>query len=58
VIHLDWDNPIHWNGGRRQPCIHCERPAFLLDAAGRPAHKLCAETALAQLLQTNQGAAV
>jgi hypothetical protein len=50
VIHLDWDAPIHWNRGRRAPCTHCERPAFLLDAAGRAAHKICAEVALAALL--------
>jgi len=51
VIHLDWDDPIHWNGGRRQPCIHCGRLALLLDAARRPAHKVCAQAALAALIK-------
>jgi hypothetical protein len=56
VIHLDWDSPIHWNGGRRQPCVHCGKPTFLLDAARRPAHKICAEGALVALLaQKSEG---
>jgi hypothetical protein len=46
---INW-GPLNWN--RRQvPCIHCNRPGLLLDDAGRPAHKICAETALAKLLR-------
>ena len=56
MIHLDWDEPIHWNGGRRNPCTHCGRPTFLLDAARRPAHKACAQAALAALLAQNHKA--
>jgi hypothetical protein len=44
---IDWRDPVHWNRGRQAPCVHCGKPALLLDAAGRPAHKVCAEAALA-----------
>jgi hypothetical protein len=54
---INWNNSAHWNRGRQQPCIHCRKPARLLDDIGRPAHKVCAETALGQLLQTDQGSA-
>jgi hypothetical protein len=46
---LDWRNN-HWSG-QGHNCIHCRRPTLLHDDAGRPAHKACAETALAQLLR-------
>ena len=49
MIALDWLDATHWNGGRRAACIHCHRPALLLDDAGRPAHKVCVEAAVAQL---------
>jgi hypothetical protein len=52
---IDWST--HRTSGQPAPCIHCTRPALLLDDAGRPAHKVCAEAALAQLLQTDQGSA-
>jgi hypothetical protein len=47
-MRLDWKHD-HWSS-RRTPCIRCNRPALLLDDAGRPAHKTCAEMALAALL--------
>lgn len=46
---LDWSHRDHWNGGKRAPCRLCKRPTFLLDDAGRPAHKTCVEAALAAL---------
>jgi hypothetical protein len=50
VIVLDWNDSTHWNGGKQAPCIHCKRPALLRDDAGRPAHKACAQTVLAALI--------
>ena len=50
MIVADWSNGSHWNRGRQAACIHCERLTMLLDDAGRPAHKVCAEAALAALL--------
>jgi hypothetical protein len=49
---VDWNT--HWNNRRQAPCTHCRKPALLLDDAGRPAHKICAETALAQLLENKE----
>jgi hypothetical protein len=46
---LDWRNN-HQNNQPRN-CIHCHRPTPLHDDASRPAHKICTETALTQLLQ-------
>lgn len=51
MILLDWTDPSHWNGGRREPCRLCGHPAFLLDDAGDPAHKLCVEAALDALTE-------
>jgi hypothetical protein len=48
-IVLGWYS-VHWNGGRSATCIHCGEPALLLDDAGRPAHKVCTEAALARLV--------
>jgi hypothetical protein len=50
VIVADWGDAAHWNRGRQTACIHCERLTMLLDDAGRPAHKVCGEAALAALL--------
>jgi hypothetical protein len=46
AVHLDWDHPDRWNRGRHEPCHLCGRPAFLLDDAGRAAHKRCVEGAV------------
>jgi hypothetical protein len=48
---IDWSDSYHYGHGKQLPCIHCKRPSYLLDDAGRPAHKICAETALAKLLK-------
>jgi hypothetical protein len=57
---IDWSDRIHWNGGQQAPCVHCSKPALLLDDTGRPAHKVCAEaaaTALSALLAQRKAAA-
>lgn len=54
--HLDWSDAAHWNGGRRDPCHLCGMPAFLLDDAGRPAHKTCVEGELAYILDQDVAA--
>lgn len=48
-IVLDWNDGRHWNS-KRTACIYCGRLSFLVDDAGRPAHKTCAQSALAALI--------
>jgi hypothetical protein len=43
---LDWsgrDGVNHYGGGQLRPCRSCGQPALLIDAAGQPQHKACAE---------------
>ncbi len=47
---VDWSNDSHWNRRGARPCVHCTTNTQLLDDRGRPAHKVCAERALARLL--------
>jgi hypothetical protein len=49
VSVLDWRDSTHWNGRRRVPCVHCGKPALLVDDKMRPSHKKCVEAALAAL---------
>ena len=42
-VVLDWHDPAHWNGGRRERCRVCGQQTFLLDEDGQPCHKHCAE---------------
>lgn len=44
---LDWRSSRHWNYDGPAPCRYCGADAFLLDSKGHPAHKVCAEQALA-----------
>lgn len=44
---LDWTNPTHWSWTEK-PCRYCGQPTNLRDSKGSPAHKTCAEEALAQ----------
>lgn len=44
---LDWRSWRHW-GGVDLPCRYCGGPTPLLDSKGHPAHKVCAEAALAK----------
>lgn len=43
---LDWRAAHHWMAQPR-PCRYCAAPTHLRDVDGRPAHKVCAETAAA-----------
>lgn len=45
---LDWSDSSHWNYDGPAACRYCGRPAFLLDSGRHPAHKTCAEAALAE----------
>lgn len=44
---LDWHSSEHWSQHLR-PCRYCGQPTNLRDSKRKPAHKTCAETALAQ----------
>jgi hypothetical protein len=46
TVCLDWsgrDGVRHYGDGRPRPCRSCGRWSLLLDDAGRPQHKVCAE---------------
>ncbi|MET9098328.1 hypothetical protein [Streptomyces antibioticus] len=44
---LDWrDASVHWSH-RERPCRYCGFPTHLRDSQRSPAHKVCAEDALA-----------
>lgn len=43
---LDWRHPRHWRAHAR-PCRYCGAPTRLRDSRSSPAHKTCAEEALA-----------
>ena len=42
---LDWREAHHWSPQLRA-CRHCGHPTHLRDDGARPAHKVCAATAL------------
>lgn len=44
---LNWGDPSHWSRTEK-PCRYCDRPTHLRDSKRSPAHKVCAEIALAQ----------
>lgn len=44
---LDWQDSSHWSRNAK-PCRYCTRPTHLRDSKRSPAHKTCAEQALAQ----------
>lgn len=44
---LDWTDHAHWSW-LEKPCRYCEQPTQLRDSKRRPAHKTCAERALAE----------
>lgn len=44
---LDWRSPHHWSWTLR-PCRYCGGETNLRDTKRKPAHKICAEQALAQ----------
>lgn len=43
---LDWRSSRHWAPDSR-PCRYCAKPTQLRDSRRSPAHKVCAERALA-----------
>lgn len=44
---LDWrDTSVHWSS-RQRPCRYCGFPTNLRDSKRSPAHKVCAEDAIA-----------
>ena len=45
---LDWSGPEHWSP-RRQPCYLCGGLTHLLNTAGKPAHRVCVERAIARI---------
>lgn len=44
---LDWRDASHWSYEAR-PCRYCGKPTNLRDSKRSPAHKTCAEAALAE----------
>ncbi|WP_381792848.1 hypothetical protein [Streptomyces niveus] len=47
---LNWSGSAHFSKTAR-PCWHCGAPTHLRDNNDRPADKVCAERALADVLQ-------
>ncbi|MHC5259873.1 hypothetical protein ACYSUO_18505 [Streptomyces sp. UC4497] len=45
---LDWSDSSHWDFEHARPCRYCAEPTHLRDSKHKPAHKTCAEQALAQ----------
>ncbi|MGX1513954.1 hypothetical protein [Streptomyces collinus] len=45
---LDWTDRSHWDYRGEKPCRYCGRPTQLRDSNRKPAHKTCAEAALAE----------
>ncbi|MFI0236367.1 hypothetical protein [Streptomyces sp. NPDC016845] len=43
---LDWRDAAHWSWNPK-PCRYCDKPTHLRDSRRSPAHKVCAEEALA-----------
>ncbi|WP_055585516.1 hypothetical protein [Peterkaempfera griseoplana] len=43
---LDWGDGRHWSS-TALPCRYCDTPTHLRDSKSKPAHKACAEQALA-----------
>ena len=44
---LDWRDSSHWSRTPK-PCRYCGKDAYTRDSKRSPAHKTCAEQALAQ----------
>lgn len=45
---LDWNDSSHWDYDGPLPCRYCGLPTQLRDSRRSPAHKVCAEDALAR----------
>lgn len=46
-VLLDWRDSSHWSRTPK-PCRYCGKDAYTRDSRRSPAHKTCAEQALAQ----------
>lgn len=44
---LDWSDRSHWSGAQK-PCRYCGGLTNLRDSKRKPAHKTCAEAAIAR----------
>lgn len=44
---LNWNDSKHWDYTGPKLCRYCETPTQMRDSHGSPAHKSCAEDALA-----------
>ncbi|MET8475393.1 hypothetical protein ABZY90_19745 [Streptomyces sp. NPDC006422] len=45
---LNWNSNSHWDFERELPCRYCGVDTQLRDSKRKPAHKICAEEALAR----------
>ncbi|MFJ2733712.1 hypothetical protein [Streptomyces sp. NPDC087317] len=45
---LDWTDSSHWDHTSARPCRYCGIPTHMRDSHRSPAHKVCAEEALAR----------
>ncbi|MFE7232529.1 hypothetical protein ACFVAF_18085 [Streptomyces sp. NPDC057596] len=45
---LDWTDSSHWDHTGPRPCRYCGDPTQMRDSHRSPAHKTCAEEALAR----------
>lgn len=52
---LDWTDASHWSWTQK-PCRYCGADTNLRDSHRKPAHKVCAEQALAQQITEAQDA--
>lgn len=53
---LDWTDASHWDHSGPRPCRYCGFPTQLRDSHRSPAHKTCAEEALATQAREAQAA--
>lgn len=54
-VLLDWRDSAHWSHTEK-PCRYCGEPTQLRDSKHKPAHKTCAEQALATQAVENAAA--
>ncbi|MFD5697500.1 hypothetical protein [Streptomyces lasiicapitis] len=45
---LNWNSSSHWDYDGPLPCRYCGEPTQMRDSKRKPAHKTCAEDALAR----------
>ncbi|MFC8723674.1 hypothetical protein [Streptomyces bacillaris] len=52
---LNWHDSSHWSAQQR-PCRYCGTPTNLRDSHRKPAHKTCAEAAIAEQIRDQAAA--